>query len=50
MQRVAVPVMATKDGARVGIRMWWWLAEGAGCSEGPIVWRPHMGDWDDREG
>ncbi len=37
--------MATKDGARVGIRMWWWLAEGSGCSVGPIgIRRPRVGD------
>ena len=43
-QRVVTRRMATKDGARVGIRMWWWLAEGAACSEGPIAWRPRVGD------
>ena len=43
-QRVATRRMATKEGARVGIRMWWWLAEGAACSEGPIAWRPRVGD------
>ena len=37
--------MMTKDGARVGIRMWWWLAAGGECSVGPIgMWRPRMGD------
>ena len=37
--------MVTKDGARVGIRMWWWLAEGSGCSVGPIgIRRPRVGD------
>ena len=45
-QRVATRRMATKEGARVGIRMWWWLAEGEACSasEGPIAWRPRVGD------
>ena len=43
-QRVVTRRMATKEGARVGIRMWWWLAEGAACSEGPIAWRPRVGD------
>ena len=39
--------MATKDGARVGIRMWWWLAEGSGCSVGPIgIRRLRVGDAD----
>ena len=43
-RRVATRRMATKDGARVGIRLWWWLVEGAGCSAGPIEWRPRVGD------
>ena len=43
-QRAATRRMATKEGARVGIRMWWWLAEGEACSEGPIAWRPRVGD------
>ena len=43
-RRLTTRRMATKDGARVGIRLWWWLVEGAGCSAGPIVWRPRVGD------
>ena len=36
-RRLATRRMATKDGARVGIRLWWWLAEGAACSTGPVA-------------
>ena len=43
-RQVATRRMATKDGARVGIRLWWWLVEGAACSAGPIEWRPRVGD------
>ena len=43
-RRAATRRMAVKDGARVGIRLWWWLAEGAAFSEGPIAWRPRVGD------
>ena len=28
--------MATKEAARVGIRLWWWLVQGGGCGEGPM--------------
>ena len=37
--------IVAKEGARVGIRMWWWLAEGSECGQGPLaVRRPRVGD------
>ena len=37
--------MATKDAARVGIRLWWWLVRGGGCGGGPLgVQQPSRGD------
>ena len=39
--------MATKEAARVGIRVWWWLVRGGGCAAGPLgasMPRPRVGD------